>query len=63
MALAIVPASVLVLASSFLVAARFPLRGAIERLAAAMLLALAIATALLLLAGAALGNLKPGLVP
>jgi hypothetical protein len=61
-ALAILPASLLVLVSGFLIAARLPLRGALERLTATMLLTLAGITGLLLFAGAGLGSMDAWLI-
>jgi hypothetical protein len=55
----ILPASALILVSGCLLAARLPLRGALERLSAAMLLSLAGMTVVLLFAGVGLQTLNP----
>jgi hypothetical protein len=60
--LAILPASALVLGTGVLLTSRLPLEGAIERLSAALLLSLAMLTAILLVAGVVLGSLDPVVV-
>jgi Dolichyl-phosphate-mannose-protein mannosyltransferase len=60
--LAILPASACVVLAGFVIAAWLPLRGATERLAAALLLSIGCVTSVLLLTGVVLGSLQPLLV-
>ena len=59
MALALIPSTLLVFATGLLIAYRLPLRGAGERMTAAMTLTFATLTAELLFAGVILGTLNP----